>query len=133
VGFVTTNPKKLVLHFYDFSKIFYAIYKNQQGHFIISVTNLQAGPRKDFPLCNVTPGGRWPARRRNSGEAGSRGRAEVDAGWSRGVPGPVWGFGRGQGAAGDGARRRRPEPIAVARRPAKDEHARDDTRLRKPG
>jgi hypothetical protein len=57
VGFFTTNPTKLVLHFSEFSTNFYAIYKNQQKHFTISVTNLQSGPRKELPLCNVVLGG----------------------------------------------------------------------------
>jgi hypothetical protein len=65
--------------------------------------------------------------------AGDHGRAEVGAGWSRGAPGPVWGFGRGNGAVGDGTRRRQPGPAAVACRPAKDERARYDTRLCEPG
>jgi hypothetical protein len=89
---------------------------------------------KTFLFAMSPLGGQWPARWRNSGEAGGCARAEVDAGWSRGAPGPVWGFGQGQGAAGDGARRRRrPEPVAVAHRAAKDEYARDDTRLHKLG
>jgi hypothetical protein len=45
VGYFTTNPKKLVLHFYDFSVIFYAIYKNQQLTFTISDS-----------LCSKVPG-----------------------------------------------------------------------------
>jgi hypothetical protein len=44
VGYLTTNPTKLILHFSDFSMIFYAIYNNQQKHFTISVTLLQSGP-----------------------------------------------------------------------------------------
>jgi hypothetical protein len=68
IGFFTTNPEKLGLHFSEFFKIFYAIYKNQQRHFTISVTNLQAGPRKEFLLCNVVLG------------AGSGGPAEIPAG-----------------------------------------------------
>jgi hypothetical protein len=56
------NPTKLVLHFSDFSVIFYAIYKNQQTHFTISVALLQGGPRKDPEFCNVVPRRGWPAR-----------------------------------------------------------------------
>jgi hypothetical protein len=37
VGYFTTKPTKLVLHFSDVSMIFYAIYKNQQTHFTILV------------------------------------------------------------------------------------------------
>jgi hypothetical protein len=62
------NPTKLVLHFSDFSVIFYTIYKNQQTHFTILVALLQGGPWKDLCVCNVAPrcGGRcgWA----NSGE-----------------------------------------------------------------
>jgi hypothetical protein len=35
VGYFTMNPKTLVLHFSDFSAIFYAIYNNQQDGFTI--------------------------------------------------------------------------------------------------
>jgi hypothetical protein len=64
VGYFTTNPTKLVLHFSDFSVIFYAIYKNQQTHFTILVALLQGGPRKDLGFCNVAPGVRAAAVRR---------------------------------------------------------------------
>jgi hypothetical protein len=56
VGYFTTNPTKLVLHFCDFSVMFYAIYKNQQTHFTILVALLHGGPRKDLGFCNVAPG-----------------------------------------------------------------------------
>jgi hypothetical protein len=46
----------LVLHFYDFSVNFYAIYKNQQTHFTILFALLQGGPRKERFLCNEVPG-----------------------------------------------------------------------------
>jgi hypothetical protein len=62
VGCFTTNPTKLVLHFSDFSVIFYAIYKNQKTHFTILVALLQGGPWKDLGFCNVAPGRGWPAR-----------------------------------------------------------------------
>jgi hypothetical protein len=35
VGLFTTNPTKLVLHFSEFSTIFYGFYKNQQNGFTI--------------------------------------------------------------------------------------------------
>jgi hypothetical protein len=41
VGYFTTNPNKLVLHFSDFSVIFYVIYKNQEITFTIGVHLLQ--------------------------------------------------------------------------------------------
>jgi hypothetical protein len=47
VGYFTMNPTKLVLHFSEFSKIFYAIYKKHGNHFTIGVNLLQGGPRKD--------------------------------------------------------------------------------------
>jgi hypothetical protein len=56
VGYFTTNPTKLGVHFSDFSVMFYAIYKNQQTHFTILVALLQGGPRKDVPFCNVVLG-----------------------------------------------------------------------------
>jgi hypothetical protein len=56
VGHFTTNPTKLVLHFSDFSTIFYTSYKKQPKHFTIGVTTSQKDPRKDFPFCNVDPG-----------------------------------------------------------------------------
>jgi hypothetical protein len=70
------NPKKLVLHFPDFSVIFYAIYKNQQTHFTILVALLQGGPRKDLGFCNVAPG---TAGRRGWAKSG-----ELTAGIGRG-------------------------------------------------
>jgi hypothetical protein len=41
VGYFTTNPTKLVVHFSDVSVIFYAIYKNQEITFTIGVHLLQ--------------------------------------------------------------------------------------------
>jgi hypothetical protein len=77
VGFLTTNPTKLSFYFSDFSTIFYTIYKNQQRHFTISVTNLQAGPRKEILLCNVVLGG---GQRRSDGNSG---RGSLDSGRGR--------------------------------------------------
>jgi hypothetical protein len=54
-GYFTTIPTKLVLHFSDFSTIFYGIYKKQPNHFTIGVTLLQGGPRKESFFCNVAP------------------------------------------------------------------------------
>jgi hypothetical protein len=56
------NPTKLVLHFSDFSVIFYAIYKKQEMANTIGVTLLQEGPWKVYCVCNVALGARWPAR-----------------------------------------------------------------------
>jgi hypothetical protein len=55
-GIFTTNPTKFVLHFSDFSTMFYEFYKYRENHFTIGVTTLQEGPRKDFFPCNVAPG-----------------------------------------------------------------------------
>jgi hypothetical protein len=57
--------------------------------------------------------------RRNSGEAGGLGRARAGAEWSWGSLGPVWGFGRGGGAAGDDVQRRRPAAAAWSSAPAR--------------
>jgi hypothetical protein len=56
VGYFTTNPEKLVLHFSYFSVIFYAIYKKQPNGFTIGVTLFQGGPRKNLLCCNVALG-----------------------------------------------------------------------------
>jgi hypothetical protein len=70
----------LVLHFSDFSIILYAIYKNQEISFTISVALLQQGPWKENFLCNVVlarlAGAGWP----NSGEVrrGLDGEGEGD-------------------------------------------------------
>jgi hypothetical protein len=56
------DPTKLVSHFFEFSVIFYAIYKIQQFGSTIGVTFLQLGPWKVSLLCNVAPRGGWPAR-----------------------------------------------------------------------
>jgi hypothetical protein len=56
VGYFTTNPKKLVSNFSDFSTMFYAIYKKQGNHFTIGVTLLLGSPRKESFFCNVAPG-----------------------------------------------------------------------------
>jgi hypothetical protein len=43
-GIFITNPTKVVLHFYDFSMIFYAIYKNRETANTIEVLLLRGGP-----------------------------------------------------------------------------------------
>jgi hypothetical protein len=50
------NPTKLVLHFADFSVIFYAIYDKQGKGNTIGVTLLQERPWKELGVCNVAPG-----------------------------------------------------------------------------
>jgi hypothetical protein len=100
VGYCTVNPTKLVLHFYDFPVIFYAIYKKQEINLTIGVHLLQRGPWKDFYVCNVALGRSGRRRWEKSGElAGARGRGRTGEG-SRGALGPVWALGRGGGGAG---------------------------------
>jgi hypothetical protein len=81
------NPTKLVLHFYDFSMIFHAIYKKQEFHFTIGVTTLQESPRKEICFCNVVHGGGRPARaaRFRRAMVGSYGPLGVDLGVGRGM------------------------------------------------
>jgi hypothetical protein len=80
VGYFTINPKKLVLHFSDFSVIFYAIYKKQEINLTIGVHLLQRGPWKDFCVCNVAPRG---------AVAGAAG--QIPAGSPRVLAGEGWG------------------------------------------
>jgi hypothetical protein len=139
------NPTKLGLHFSDFATIFYGFYNYLQITNTIGVKLVVSPPRfsadsqigpyfavvlspRNVVLWGGGRSGLW-----NSGEVRRRGRSGMGVGWSRGALGPVWGFGRGNGATGDGARRRRPGPAAVAYRPAMVERARDDTRLCEPG
>jgi hypothetical protein len=70
------NPTKLVLHFSDFSVIFYAIYKKQEINLTIGVHLLQRGPSKDFCVCNVAP--------RRGGRRGWAKSGELAAGLGRG-------------------------------------------------
>jgi hypothetical protein len=62
VGYFTTNPTKLVLHFSDFSVIFYAIYKNQEITFTIGVHLFAAGTLERSFVLQCGPGRGWPAR-----------------------------------------------------------------------
>jgi hypothetical protein len=72
-----------VLHFYDFSMIFYEIYKIQPKHFYYLGYQLQGGPRKELQFRNVVPG-----------RAGRRGSPELRHSGE--------GFGRGMGGEGRG-------------------------------
>jgi hypothetical protein len=119
VGYFTTNPAKLVLHFYDFSTIFYAIYKKQPNHFTIGVNLLQGGPRKDSGFCNVVLGAAGRCGGVKSGEARrSFGRGRTGGG-SRVTNGSVWVVGLGGEAAGGGCRRRTLMAAAVELAPAR--------------
>jgi hypothetical protein len=76
------NPTKLVLHFYEFSTSFYAIYKKQLNHFTIGVNLLQGGPRKDSGFCNVVLGaaGQYGGVKFRRGSPGfGRGRAREES------------------------------------------------------
>jgi hypothetical protein len=106
----------LVSQFFDFSVIFYAIYKNQQNCLTIGVTFLQIRPWKDLEVCNVAPGAAGRRGLRNSGKAGGLGRAGAGRGGSRGVLGSVWGFGPGGDAVGDGRQRCTPAACGGGRR-----------------
>jgi hypothetical protein len=70
------NPAKLILHFSEFSVIFYAIYKKQPKHFYYLSYQLQGGPRKELQFRNVVPGRtgrRGSPELRHSGEVFGRG------------------------------------------------------------
>jgi hypothetical protein len=77
------DPTKLVSHFYEFSVVFYTIYKIQHIGSTIGVTFLRLGPWKDFGLCNVALGLAGRRGLPKSGEAGGRGRAGAGAGCAR--------------------------------------------------
>jgi hypothetical protein len=73
------NPTKFVLHFYDFSVIFYVIYKKQPKHFYYLSYQLQGGPRKELQFRNVVP--------RRTGRRGSPELSHSGAGFGRGMSG----------------------------------------------
>jgi hypothetical protein len=77
VVFYTTNPTKLVLHFSEFSMIFYAFYKFQQNGCTIEDVTLRRGPRKDLGPRNwvLRPTGRR-ARRKSGSSSGAPGRGK---------------------------------------------------------
>jgi hypothetical protein len=98
VGIFTTNPTKLSLHFYDFSMIFYTIYKNQTNalyyfRFVFAIgtpevsdsheygPGLRKSPWKETGARNWVPrhGRRrlWP----KSGEVGVGGERVEEASW----------------------------------------------------
>jgi hypothetical protein len=113
VVYFTMNPTKLVLHFYDFSMIFYAIYKKQQNHFTIGVTLLQGGPRKEVWLCNVAPGAPASGGSAKFRPTAGRGRPGTGGGGALGPRGPIPVLGWGREESGEG-RRRRPGTVAAA-------------------
>jgi hypothetical protein len=133
VGFFTTTPIKLSLHFSEFSTIFYAFYNIQEFTTTIE-DSLCTGAPKTFQSLKVTPldctkplgricplqshpwlWGRcgWPESSETSGAPG-RGRC-------RGRPHAHLGSGGGRswggGVAGVGARRRPAAAAAAARAP----------------
>jgi hypothetical protein len=103
VVFSPTNPTKLVLHFYDFSMIFYTIYKKQPNHFTIGVNLLQGGPRKEIFFCNVAPGRSTSGGPAKFRPTAGRGRPGTGGGESKGCCGPILGVGWGQGGVRRGA------------------------------
>jgi hypothetical protein len=101
----------LILHFSDFSVIFYVIYKNQEITFTIGVHLLQQGPWKDFGFRNVVPGcggrrGLGKFRRCVAGVRPGRAREGPTVHWCS-----VSWVGRGRGGSGGGAHR---QPVAPA-------------------
>jgi hypothetical protein len=92
------NPTKLLLHLFDFSVIFHAIYKNQEIPFTIGVHLLHW---KDFGFRNVAPGGAACAAPVQFRRA--RRRTWPGKGWGRsyGLLGPVWGVGQGWNGSGE--------------------------------
>jgi hypothetical protein len=78
------DTTKLVLHYSDFSVIFYAIYKKQPKQFYYLSYQLQGGPRKELQIRNVVPG-----RTGRRGEAKFR-RAAAGLGQGRAGEG-CWG------------------------------------------
>jgi hypothetical protein len=90
VGFFTTNPTKLGLHFSDFSTIFYEIYKIQHFTTTIGDEVLHRGPWKEGKPYNVAPGVRWPARPAKFRQAPVMGSAGDHAGRDYGWLGIDW-------------------------------------------
>jgi hypothetical protein len=127
------NPKKLVLHFSDFSMISYVIYKKQQEHFYYfrstlrqgpwkeresypNAPGLHSGPQKEYVFRNVTLG--WPAGAEEQNPASSPVLA-VGEGREKGLRptrGSVWGSIGGVGLPASppgGAAVRRPRRLGV--------------------
>jgi hypothetical protein len=80
------NPTKFVLHFYDFSMIFYAIYKKLGNSLYYFSCTFAAGTWKELWLCNVVPGGGRSVRAARFRRA--RRRAWPGMGWG-GAYGPL--------------------------------------------
>jgi hypothetical protein len=128
VVFFTKNPKKLVLHFSEFSKILYGFYKIQPKVKHYFRTHFQAAPRifskgykytlaaqmdpwKDLGTRNWVPRRRPAPVRPKSGEPAARsGRARAGKG-PAGPRGSIPVLGWGRERAGEGGHRR---PAAVA-------------------
>jgi hypothetical protein len=100
------NTTKLVLHFSDFSVIFYAIYKKQEINLTIEVHLLQQGPWKDFGFRNVVPGGAAGAAPVQFRRARRRTWSEKGWGRSYGLLGSGLGFWTGVERLRRAARRR---------------------------
>jgi hypothetical protein len=105
VVFLTVNPTKSVLHFYEFSTIFYAFYKFLQKGYTIEDVSLRLGPWKDSGPHNWVPRptGRR-ARRKSGGSGGALGRGTT-RGRVHAHLGPIGSCGWGGEALYGGARR----------------------------
>jgi hypothetical protein len=80
LGYFTANPTKFVLHFYEFFKIFYVIYKNQQKHKYYFSCNFAVQPSRRNTSLKCGPWG-----------AASGGPAAIPAGDRRMPAGGGWG------------------------------------------
>jgi hypothetical protein len=122
VVFSTTNPTKLVLHFSEFSTIFYAFYKFQQNGSTIKDVSLRLGPWKDLGPRNWVPRPTgWRARRKSGGSGGAPGRGTA-RGRVHAHLGSIGSRGWGGEVAGEGARRW-PAAAAAASRGSGEEGA----------
>jgi hypothetical protein len=81
VGYFTTNPKTLELHFSDFSTIFYTIYKKQPKHFYYWSYHFAGRPSERFLSLQCGP---WWRGRRGSGHNPARAGGGVGRGRVRG-------------------------------------------------
>jgi hypothetical protein len=97
------NQTKLVLHFSDFSTIFYAIYKKQPKHFYYLSYPFAGRPSERSLALQCGP---WAAGQRRSGQTAGPGRPGTGGGGALGPRGPIPVLGC-SGERADGVWRRR--------------------------